>query len=274
MYSCSNNKIDRVHIRELEFLSFVRAARARTRMPTSAGEPSNAPLDAHSSERGAKICAADAKKHLLRRKLSDASYHRLQRRLSDGVREIFHTLGREEESACISEMELSIGLERLQLPCSNEIVSEIFQEADLNSDGLLSFTELLAYVHRREDEIAATFGRLSPHGATAEISFAELKHELRSLGITANDRQVAAFLTHLDKEVRVACRGWPAGVACRAAALAASVRPTQRGAISARPPAASRARACLYLSQVAHARTAGHATHSDHAPHFRPRTAS
>lgn len=123
----------------------------------------------------------------------------LERTLSDGVKEIFVTLGR-PPSGGITEAELTEGLERMRLPCSHEIVRTIFDEADRNRDGIIHFDELLSFVRQREDEIAAAFSRLTPRGATNDITFESLKYALSDLGVDATDRQVAAFLTHLDRD--------------------------------------------------------------------------
>ena len=143
--------------------------------------------------------------HLRRtRTLKQTERNLLQRRLSDGVREIFSTLGRSNADR-INQAELLEGLEQLRLPCSKDIVKEIFAEADLNNDGYIDYAELLGFVKQRESEIAQAFGRLTPRARgssapTHDLSFADLKLALSELGVAASDRQIAAFMTYLDHD--------------------------------------------------------------------------
>jgi Ca2+-binding EF-hand superfamily protein len=140
---------------------------------------------------------------LLRRRFSEAAQQsKMQRRLSDGVAEIYAALGVPTAGTRISAAELREGLERLKLPCSDEIVEQIFAEADGNGDGYLDYAKLLVYVRQREEEIAATFARsFGTRGVGPdEISFDQLKQALVGLGVKATDRQIAAFLTHLDQD--------------------------------------------------------------------------
>ena len=125
-------------------------------------------------------------------------------RAADGVRNVFEALGRESTER-ISKDELLEGLERLKLPSSRAIVREIFAAADADGDGFLEFKELLVYVQQREAEIAAAFSQLTPRvqGSTAstrDLSFADVKRALGNLGVTASDRQIAAFMTYLDQD--------------------------------------------------------------------------
>lgn len=140
---------------------------------------------------------------IVRRTLSSDQFEQsyLQQQLSDGVREIFAALGR-QRSEKISKTELLEGLERLQLPCSQEIVGAIFAEADANHDGYLDYAELQTFVRRREEEIAQAFLALggSSSAVTHDLSFADLKNALTNLGVAASDRQIAAFMTHLDRD--------------------------------------------------------------------------
>ena len=166
----------------------------------------------------------DLRNHLQRtRTLDDEERRMLQHRISDGARaldeeerrtlqrsqsnrvtEIFTALGRSRNDR-ITRDELLGGLERLKLPASSDIVNEIFQEADANNDGYLDYSKLLGFVQQREAEIAQAFGRLTPraHGSTAptrDLSFADLKQALSGLGVSASDRQIAAFMTYLDQD--------------------------------------------------------------------------
>ena len=124
---------------------------------------------------------------------------------ADGVRDIFDALGR-SSSDRITRDELLEGLKRLRLPYSADIVREGFAEADSNNDGYLDYAELLKFVRNREAEIAEAFSTLTPRargGASAptqDLSFADLKLALSRLGVAANDRQIAAFMTHLDQD--------------------------------------------------------------------------
>ena len=123
---------------------------------------------------------------------------------ADGVSEIYGALGRKNTER-ISKDELLEGLERLRLPCSKDIVREIFVAADMDGDGYLNYSELLAFVRQREEEIAQAFARLTPRAKgtsapTQDLSFADLKQALSNLGVTASDRQIAAFMTHLDQD--------------------------------------------------------------------------
>ena len=129
----------------------------------------------------------------------------LQRHLCKGVLQIWVATGRDTTHGTISAAELAEGLERMQLPCSKDIVRDIFLHADENEDGVLDYGELLGYVRRREEEIAGSFSRLTrkqSHACAAanDISFSDLKEALHSLGVRATNRQIASFIARLDKE--------------------------------------------------------------------------
>lgn len=128
---------------------------------------------------------------------ADASSNaKMQRRISESVDEIF--IGGKSR---VSAAELHESLERLRLPCSEQIVQEIFAEADSNNDGYLDHSELMHYVRQREEEIATTFAQTfgSRGVATEDVSFEQLKQALIALGVKPTDVQVAAFLTRLDQ---------------------------------------------------------------------------
>ena len=125
--------------------------------------------------------------------------------LSEGIRDVWSELGFDSQSGTISAAELADGLAMLGLPESDRIVSEIFADADINSDGVLEYAELLAYVRRREEEIESAFRRLSQKNSCRpvpidEIAFLDLKDSLSTLGVNPTDRQVASFLTQHDRK--------------------------------------------------------------------------
>ena len=140
-----------------------------------------------------------------RRTTNPADSVQLQRRLSDSVREVWLELGYDSQSGAISAQELSDGLARLGLATSPLVVREIFAEADVDTNGLLDHDELLGYVRKREEEIKASFARLTPQRALArvptdEIAFADLKESLAALGVKTTDREIAVFLAQLDRK--------------------------------------------------------------------------
>ena len=126
----------------------------------------------------------------------------LHRRLSDGVREIWFELGYDGRPGAISAQELADGLARLGLPASELVVNEILAGADANEDGKLDYAELVGYVRKREQEIEASYSRLTPRHTLArvptdEIAFADLKDSLASLGVQPTDREIAVFLAQV-----------------------------------------------------------------------------
>ena len=124
----------------------------------------------------------------------------VRRHASDGVRDVWAVLGRDAcQGSSISIDELAEGMRVLELPLTPTIVEEIFKEADRNGDGALDYAEMIEYVRQRENELADTFARLTANGSD-DISFADLKAELHSLGVMANDRQIARFLARLDTD--------------------------------------------------------------------------
>ena len=65
--------------------------------------------------------------------------------LSDGVRDIFEALSRESTDK-ISKRELLEGLQNLGLPHSQDILSDIFAQADANNNGFIDYSSLLGFV--------------------------------------------------------------------------------------------------------------------------------
>ena len=77
--------------------------------------------------------------------------------LAESVSELFHEVGKDSRDSTISIDELRESMHRLSLPCSLELVRQVFREADVAGTGRLSHADLLRYVSRREGEILKAF---------------------------------------------------------------------------------------------------------------------
>jgi len=83
-----------------------------------------------------------------------------------------------DKSGSLSLSELTLALERLSLPGYH--ASEIFNEADVNNDGKISFDEFRAYCMRMEKELLVTFKKFDVSN-TNTITSSDLKHVLNDL---------------------------------------------------------------------------------------------
>ena len=117
-------------------------------------------------------------------------------RLSAHLLELFEEIDCDPAVCRISAEELRRGLERLGLPCSPNLVDEIFDLADANADGQLDYGDLLVYATEREAQVARTFARIARDG---RIRRGELQQALGDLGlrVSAEQAQSSASLLPL-----------------------------------------------------------------------------
>mmetsp|Transcript_51461 Transcript_51461/g.168278 ORF Transcript_51461/g.168278 Transcript_51461/m.168278 type:complete len:524 (+) Transcript_51461:102-1673(+) len=117
-------------------------------------------------------------------------------RLSAHLLELFEEIDCDPAVCRISAEELRRGLERLGLPCSPNLVDEIFDLADANADGQLDYGDLLVYATEREAQVARTFARIARDG---RIRRGELQQALGDLGLRVSAEQAQSFFDALDR---------------------------------------------------------------------------
>ncbi|KNC48807.1 solute carrier family protein [Thecamonas trahens ATCC 50062] len=118
-------------------------------------------------------------------------------RLEDqAIRAAFERLDTDGNGS-LDRKEFAVGMRSLGIPVTDRAVDEVFNSADANSDGVISYAEFVAFAARRTAAMAAVFDQLDTDDSGA-LDVAELRRGLESLGLKASDADISALLERMD----------------------------------------------------------------------------